>query len=504
MIITFISNYVIKKKIIDKMGQLFCSDECSEIKYIRLLGNFDSVIIGKESDVYVVWNSFGFLYPQYIQEILMDDENYDKIVEDCTRKTENLLKNLCQKAKEVYFISYEDFSNPIWKVANLGDMKCDVVEESNRRIKEKIYVDYPSVCYIDSKQVIAGVGTENAFSTSDYFRWSIPYSDKYMLEMIVEIKKAYEINHGKTYKCIILDCDNVLWGGIINEVGINGIALGEQGNGKIYSDFQRYLKCLFHSGMLLAVCSKNEERDVMEVFENHSGMVLKKENISIFKVNWNNKADNISDIASFLNIGLDSLVFIDDDTREVEMVKNLLPDVKSIVFDYKTIFDKISFLRIKLRYSQDTINRRMNSFRGKIEHEALKRKCNSQEEYLRTIDTKCYISVATENEYRRIAELSQRTNKFNYGKRYSYAELVNIVKQEELQIYSIYVKDKFCDYGLSGALAIDMNGKVQICCLSCRVLGYGIENKVVEFLRQEGKDASIIESIARTACQDSI
>ena len=142
---------------------------------------------------------------------------------------------------------------------------------------------------------------------------------------VKEIQKQYFIEQGITKKCLVLDCDNVLWGGILSEDGIENIKLGGSGFGRTYQDFQRFVLSLYYHGVILAVCSKNDLPDVMNMFHEHSEMILKEEHIACFQVNWENKPDNIRRIAETLNIGLDSMVFLDDSPVEIEAVKSILP-----------------------------------------------------------------------------------------------------------------------------------------------------------------------------------
>lgn len=506
MIITLITNFVIKKSICDRMKQCLGADEQTIIKPIRLFGNVDIRAMNEDvkSDLCVVWLNFSELYPQYIQDLLISDDVRGKIIEDCVYRVKKLFEVISPTTKETFFVTFEDFANPIWRVTNPGELMFDIIYEINIHIKQLMNSDFPTIFCVDSKHVAAFVGTSNIFSSKDYYRWAVPYSEKYMLAMVDAIEKLYEINHRIAKKCIVLDCDNVLWGGILNEKGINGISLDNQGSGKVYSDFQRFLKLLYHSGMLLAVCSKNEEQDVMEVFENHSGMILKKEDIAVFEVNWRNKAENIRNIATFLNISLESMVFIDDNESEVGMVNKLLPEVTGILFEKDVIYQKMDFLRVKCGVSQKTIESRMNSFRHKKKQDEIRKASSCQDEYLRLLEVESDIRIAQDSEYKRIAELSQRTNKFNYGNRYSYGELLDMVHHDKLNLYSVYVKDKFCEHGLVGAIGLFKDGTVKICCLSCRVLGYGMEEKMKEFIRQEGGDEDVINAIKTGTYKDEI
>lgn len=163
--------------------------------------------------------------------------------------------------------------------------------------------------YIDLKRMIAKLGCDKVYENKGKYRWNVPYTKAMITCIAGEIYKQYMCQKGATKKCLVLDCDNVLWGGVLSEDGIEGIRLGSD-SGRSYRDFQIFVSSLYKCGVILTLCSKNDEKDVIRVFREHSGMVLREEQIACFKVNWRNKAENIIGISEELNIGLDSMVFV--------------------------------------------------------------------------------------------------------------------------------------------------------------------------------------------------
>lgn len=260
--------------------------------------------------------------------------------------------------------------------------------------------------------------------------------------------------------------------------------------GRSYQDFQRYLLFLYNYGVILTVCSKNDMPDVMRMFREHSEMILKEEHIACFQVNWNNKADNILRIAEILNIGLDSLVFIDDSDFEIESVKQLLPKVIAIKYERDTIYSQLSCFNLKSDVDVENIQQRNNTFKTNEQRVKLKDNSKSFEDYLNTLDMKIDIHSALPIEYARIAELTQRTNKCTNGKRYSVAEIKEVASSDDVKLYSVSVLDRFSNLGLVGAFEVE-GETLTLFSLSCRALGREVENKMLEFIADKHKIESI-------------
>lgn len=222
-------------------------------------------------------------------------------------------------------------------------------------VKEDIFIDF--------KWLIANVGIDKAYDIKSKYRWNSPYSKELVSVIANEIYKQYLIITGNTKKCLVLDCDNVLWGGVLSEDGIAGIRIRESGLGRTFQDFQRYLLDLYYHGVILAVSSKNDSVDVLCVFREHTGMILKEEHIACFRCNWDNKPDNIRAISEILNIGIDSIVFVDDSTYEIESVKALLPKVTTGLYNRDTIYDELSCFNLKRDVDPQVVRERTNTYK---------------------------------------------------------------------------------------------------------------------------------------------
>lgn len=378
---------------------------------------------------------------------------------------------------QIIWFGYEDYSAKERYVFGATLNSGNGVDSLNDRLSGLLEEDI----FIDMKYLISSIGLDNAYDEKRKVRWNIPYSKHLQKAIAEEIYKQYQIINGCTPKCIILDCDGVLWGGILAEDGMDGIQIGSYGNGRYYRDFQLFLLNLYYHGVLLTVCSKNEIQDVYRVLDEHTGMILKRENIVHFEANWNDKCENIEKIAKHLNISYNSMVFIDDTLAEINAVKNCLPDVRIIHFDKKDIYKQLSCFNLMKNMDVKQVEMRTLYYQTSYLREEIKVGCESAESYRKRLETKIDFHEAVPSELSRIAELINRTNKCTNGARYSVADLKSLCKNTTFKLYAIYVSDKFSDLGLVGALGINQE-VVDIFSLSCRALGRGIEQEMIERL----------------------
>lgn len=290
-------------------------------------------------------------------------------------------------------------------------------------------------------------------------------------------------------KCLVLDLDNTLWGGVLGEDGIDGIKLGGDYPGKAFSYWQRSLLELAHNGVILTVCSKNNEADVLEAWEKNPAMVLKREHFSAMRINWRDKATNLRELADELNISLDSMVFLDDNPAERELVKQLLPEVEVPDFPvkpyelmpfYKELVEK--YFRIYSITSED--RSKAEQYRANAQRNAEQARFVDLESYLYSLDMQLDIMPADEHNMPRIAQMTQKTNQFNLTtRRYAEAEL-----QQHLdagwRIYCMSMSDRFGDNGITGTIFVepvnDTTVNIDTLLLSCRILGKGIEEAFVK------------------------
>ncbi|MCL2260131.1 MAG: HAD-IIIC family phosphatase [Fibromonadales bacterium] len=303
---------------------------------------------------------------------------------------------------------------------------------------------------------------------------------------------------GNFKKCVVLDLDNTLWGGIAGDDGLENLKLGHGlGIGKIFVEFQEWLKKLKERGIILAVCSKNEESTAKEVFEKHPEMVLKLDDISVFIANWENKADNIRKIQSVLNIGFDSIVFMDDNPAEREIVRQNLSAVcvpelpkdpaEWLEFLYgENLFETVSF-------SQED-KERTKQYREQVERTTFEQSFTNETDFLKSLEMECEVEDFTKFNIPRIAQLSQRSNQFNLRTvRYSEADIQNLSNNENYKNFAFSLKDKFGDNGLIAVVILEKRSKelfIESWFMSCRVLKRGMESFTLNTIAKYAKENS--------------
>lgn len=234
------------------------------------------------SNLIIVWLNIERLYPEILSSFNLQTK--DHIVRLCGQLYPDLATDVHAK---ILRFSFEDCFTPIFKV--IGHIPQFLIDEVNLKLMDTLG---DQVLFIDLKHLIAEVGIANAYSPKGKYRWNTPYSQTLVEAAVKEIHKQYLVDKGITKKCLILDCDNVLWGGILSEDGIENLKLSGSGFGRFYQDFQRFVLSLYYHGVILAVCSKNDLSDVVTMFREHSEMFLKEEYIACFQVNWEDKPSN--------------------------------------------------------------------------------------------------------------------------------------------------------------------------------------------------------------------
>jgi len=304
----------------------------------------------------------------------------------------------------------------------------------------------------------------------------------------------------KRKKCIIVDLDNTLWGGVLGEDGIYGIQIGEDYPGNAFLEFQKALIELTKTGVILAACSKNNEADVLEAWEKNPKILIKKEHLSAYRINWNNKAENIKELVGELNIGFDSVVFIDDNPTERELIKQFFPMIETPDFPTQPYmipnFTKElieSYFRIYSLTEED--KSKTLQYRANIDRMNFQKGFTDFKEYLLSLEMEIHLQKVNSSTIPRVTQMTQKTNQFNLTtKRYTEADIKNFIEQGNT-IYCISVKDKFGDNGITGVIIILLNrltksATIDSLLLSCRILGKGIEEafvySVLNKLKHEG------------------
>lgn len=346
---------------------------------------------------------------------------------------------------------------------------------------------YKNAYLLDLNGIATSFGYNNIFSPQLYDMASLTLTTDILPRVAGQTIDIIQAARGASIcKCVILDLDNTLWGGVIGDDGIGGIELGDLGSGKAFVRFQRWLKELTYRGILLCVCSKNDEKNARQPFEEHPDMVLGLSDITVFVANWQDKASNISAIRETLNIGMNSIVFIDDNAFERELVKSRLPDI--IVPEMpKDPSEYVSYLQSlnlfeTVSYSQED-RTRSEMYKSEAERRKVSAKYDSIDDFLKDLNMVSEYSRFKSFNYPRIAQLSQRSNQFNLRTiRYTEDEIAAIADDSGYITLQFCLKDRFGDHGLISVVIMKIDSDalfIETWLMSCRVLKRGMEEFVI-------------------------
>lgn len=360
----------------------------------------------------------------------------------------------------------------------------DDVKQSMSAINEeftKILSLRQNVFLIDIDRLQGLYGISDAFDLLADKEAHMPFTDEYYAAIGTETARKICALKRQHYKIIVLDCDNTLWKGICGESGAQGVRVTEP-----YRLLQQFMCQKFKEGMLIAVCSKNNENDVFEVFEKNAGMVLNRNHIINWKVNWVEKAVNIREIARELGIGLDSFIFIDDDPLECsKMAENcpevltlkLPPDEKHIpiFLNHVWALDKAGITE------EDAARNRM--YQQEKKRKELKSKGISLESFLKSLDLKVCMRFAGQDDIIRASQLTQRTNQFNLNKKIrDENEIASLLNDEKTACFVVEASDRFGDYGIIGLIILKDDSEklfVDTFLMSCRIFGRNVEDMLL-------------------------
>jgi FkbH-like protein len=361
-----------------------------------------------------------------------------------------------------------------------------VLTRFNHALREEAAA-FPNVRLIDTEDVVRTVGHTAAFDARFYFRSKAPYAGIYFNELARRVASATRGFGTHFYKVLVLDCDNTLWGGVIGEDLMKGIKLGPYDYpGNIFWRMQHEFAALERNGILLCLCSKNNPADVDEVLQKHPEMVLKPTQIVVKKVNWNDKPSNLRELAQELNVGLDSIVFLDDSSFECEAVRQQLPMVKTMQVpatlpEYPRVVREIKELFLAGGISADSRGK-TEQYRQRADAVAYQAQFESQDAYLASLEMMVELSCNAAASVARISELSMKSNQFNLTtRRYSEAEVTQLMKSPDSAVYSLSVSDKFGKAGLTGVVFMRYlvgSAHIDNFLMSCRVIGRGVETAI--------------------------
>ncbi len=382
--------------------------------------------------------------------------------------------------------------------AQSGEHQRAAIDRLNRALI-KAAGPFGDVYWIDLAGLINRLGYEQAF---DRRYWQIaraPLGKSALVPLGRHMAALIRALTGGVRKCLVLDCDNTLWGGIVGEDGMAGVKVGADYPGSAYRAFQQAVLNLKARGVMLAINSKNNEADVLEVFRDHPGMLLREDDFVAMRVNWRDKASNLRELAEELNIGLDALVFADDSAFECDFVRAALPEVAVLHLQggASGYADKLAegayFDRLSLS-AEDA--KRSEMYLADRKRKNMAAGAASIEDYLRGLEIEAEIAEPAPADIPRVAQLTQKTNQFNLTtRRYTEGDVSRFIKDPAKKVYAMKLRDKIADIGLVGvAIASEESGAcvIDTFLMSCRALGRGAEDAMLSRVLRDAGGAPVI------------
>jgi FkbH-like protein len=299
-------------------------------------------------------------------------------------------------------------------------------------------------------------------------------------------------------KCIVLDLDNTLWGGIVGEDGFGGIKLSLSGLGAGFIAFQQALLDLYNRGVILAINSRNNFAEAMEVIRTHPNMILKEQHFAAFRINWNDKAANLVELAKEINIGLEAMIFLDDDPINRASIRAMLPEVE--VPDLPADPANYAKFLMSLPYFPAVAITDEDKMRGnlyvteRLRQEA-KKTFSDRGEFLKSLSLELQVFIDDQSSVARLAQLTAKTNQFNVNKRpLTKDEILALISHPEYKVFHGRLLDRFGDHGIINLAIVKNQDSVwhlEQLLMSCRVIGRGVEEAFLAAIGQTAKQSNV-------------
>lgn len=428
----------------------------------------------------------------------LSDSQLNDIFERMQSEVGLVLKNL----KETPLVLINRFSSLSFSSLDIRQNKYDEFAEQMNEFLEGIIPR--NVQLVDVSKVLANVGIERSMNSRYFYSSKALYSIDFFKSYADFIKPYFMSANGVAKKALIFDCDNTLWKGVVGEDGFEGIEMSNMTkDGAVFAEVQSLALALNRKGVLIGLCSKNNHDDVCEIIESHKDMQLKSGNITIKKINWSDKASNLKEIANELNIGLDSLVFVDDSPFEVNLVRSHLPEVTVFqvperLYEYPSMIRECMGLFFNLSFTAED-KKKVDMYTQQAQREATKKEFADVKEYLASLKLKITVFENCESIISRLSQMSQKTNQFNLTtKRYTEGNIQNFISSPTYEVFAFSVSDKFGDSGITGLSIVEADQDKQLAqidtlLMSCRVIGRNIEYAFMDYIIGKMKEKNIIE-----------
>lgn len=458
-------------------------------------------IVDKSSELHEFDADYVIVF-QTTHKLLEKHSNLDNvgrtgIAEDRLNFVNTIAQNISSK---IIYYNYPEIDDVIF--GNFGNKSEESFIYQNRKINfglMQLAIEYPNLQICDITSIQNQLGRNTMFNASIYTSTEMVISIDALPYVASRTLDIISASRGSFKKCVVLDLDNTMWGGVIGDDGVEGIQIGHGlGIGKVFTEFQEWVKKLKDRGIILAVNSKNTESVAKEAFEKHPEMVLRLDDIAVFVANWENKADNIRRIQSILNIGFDSMVFIDDNPFERNIVRENIDaiTVPEMPEDPAEWLEYLYALNLFETVSYSSGDRdRTKQYQIEAQRESTQESFTNEGDFLKSLNMMSSVEGFSKFSIPRVAQLSQRSNQFNLRTvRYNERDIANIENDPNYHTFSFTLEDKFGDNGLICVIILKTQDSetlfIDTWFMSCRVLKRGMENftlnSIIKYARDNG------------------
>jgi FkbH-like protein len=389
-----------------------------------------------------------------------------------------------------------NFPAPVWPLAGVADAKAEYSEaelylELNLELLRR-FKGNPRVRVFDLERLASRYGKERILDPKMFYLAKMEWSPGFLPLVAGELVRQVKAIRGLGKKCVVLDLDGTLWGGVVGEEGPAGVKIGQgDPEAEAYLDFHYKLKALQDRGILLAICSKNNRADVVEVFESRPEIPLKLADFAAAEICWDPKHEGLRRIAAALNIGTDSLVFLDDNPAEVSLIQQMMPEVKTVLLppdpaEFAGLLERMDDFE-KLEILEED-RRKADQYRENRQRQELQAAAGDLAGYLASLRIELEIRLARREDLPRVHQLFTKTNQFNLTtERYSLAEVERFATSPACEMWVARARDRFGDLGTIAVVLLKKVGRMATLdsfLLSCRAMGRGIETAIMNHVKQ--------------------
>jgi FkbH-like protein len=489
--------------------------KCAERKincvtYLSAYGQYNQDILNPTSQLYqfspditfLVIDTRTILSSLFYTPYSVSPSDRRQYVDKCVEELVNLVKSFTSRSGSKLVIT--NFCTPTYTPYGICETKTEyglreMVRDLNMKLSYAIRNE-STVFIFDFDSFVTKFGENNVLDYRQFLLGDIKISLNYIPYLAEELMAYIKAYLGINRKCIVLDLDNTLWGGIVGEDGFEGIELSPKPPGMAFVEFQRLLLALYQRGIILAINSRNNDDEALRVIKEHPDMVLREDNFASMRINWNDKISNMKAIAVELNIGLDSMVYFDDDPINREVMSKALPEVMTVDLPKDpslyapTLMNINDFNTLSITDEDKKRGQMYSQQRKRIE---LEKSASNLEDFLSQLGIRINIRRADEFTIPRIAQLILKTNQFNLTTyRYHEEDIRKFAQDKNMLVGCAQTEDKFGDNGITGVFIVKKNTghsewTIDTFLLSCRVMGRGIEDAIMEFILNEAKKEGI-------------